>query len=128
MENLMFFLITFIIFFIIFLISYFIKRKKGIIGEAKELNLLIYWFKLKRKDLDSDKLVLIFTIINSLIISITATVCTMVKLNYVWQILIGFFMVMSLMYLSYAVVGKIILMKRGRKNGKYSKNRKKMAR
>ncbi|MDD2238702.1 MAG: hypothetical protein PHH51_02310 [Bacilli bacterium] len=122
MENLMFFLITFIIFFIIFLISYFIKRKKGTIGEAKELNLLIYWFKLKRNDLDNDRLVLIFTIINSLIISITATVCTMVKINYVWQILIGFVMVMSLMYISYAIVGKIILMKRGRKNGKHSKN------
>ncbi len=122
MENLMFFLIVFIIFFLIFLINFFIKKQKGTLKEAKEFNLLIYWFKLKRKDLDIEKLGLIFTLVNSLIISLTATICTMVNDNYIWQLLIGFVMVMSLMYISYGIIGKIVLMKRGRENGKYSKN------
>ena len=127
MENLMFFLIVFIIFFLIFLINFFIKKQKGTLKEAKEFNLLIYWFKLKRKDLDIEKLGLIFTLVNSLIISLTATICTMVNDNYIWQLLIGFVMVMSLMYISYGIIGKIVLMKRGRENGKYSKNWKKVA-
>lgn len=122
MENLMFFLIVFIIFFLIFLINFFIKKQKGTLKEAKEFNLLIYWFKLKRKDLDIEKLGLIFALVNSLIISLTATICTMVNDNYIWQLLIGFVMVMSLMYISYGIIGKIVLMKRGRENGKYSKN------
>lgn len=128
MEDLIFFLVTFVVIFLVYLTNYFIKRKKEILDKSKELDLLIYWFKLKRKELNSERLMLVFTLINSLIISGTATVCTVFDISYVWQIAIGFVMVLSLMYVSYGIIGKTLKKKRGKTNGKYSKNRKKVAR
>lgn len=128
MEDLLFFVVTFTITFMVFLVNYFIKRKKDTLKESKEITLLVYWFKLKRKEINSDTLMLVFTLVNSLIISLTATVCTIYDINYIWQIAIGFVMVLSLMYLSYGIIGITIKKRRGKNNGKHSKNRKKMAR
>lgn len=116
MEDLMFFLISFVVIFGILLINYFIKKKKGNLESSKEFLLLKSKFKLTKKDIDVEKLGLIFALVNSLIISITGTFTTMLDVDYIWQIAIGFVMLMILIYLSYGAVGKILLKRR--KNGK----------
>ncbi len=115
MENLMFFLITFIIVFITLLINYYIKKKKGNLFQMRELEMLRIRFKLKSKDLNHESLGLIFALVNSLIIAFTATICTMLKLNYLWQMIIGFSLLMALIYIVYGILGLFIKYQKGKK-------------
>ncbi len=108
MEDLFIFIMSFIIIFIIYLIMYFIKRKKGTLNKMKEFDILSSRFNLKRKNMDINKLGLIIILINSLIISITGTVCTMIDIEIIWQLLIAFAMLMSLIIISYTILGKIL--------------------
>ena len=105
----------------------------------KEFTLLINKNHLKRNYLDYNKLGLIIVLLNSLIISIVGTVCTMIDMKYYWQLMIGFVLLMFSIYFSYGILGKILKKKEpfieeknGKKeekngNDKHQKNRKKMA-
>ena len=109
--NLMYFLITFVVIFIFLLIRYFINKKNQRLSEMRELTLISVRFKIKRKDLAEEKLGIIFALINSFIISVTAVISTLITLKYIWQIVISLALLLCLIYIMYGIVGKIIVRK-----------------
>ena len=114
MEDIMVFLISFILVFIVYFILYCIKRRKKSLRNMQEIRLLVAKFRLK--DVNYKKLGFIVILINSFIIALTGTVCTMIDTSMVWQLVIGFAMLMALIILCYGCLGFII--KRGmKKNG-----------
>lgn len=119
MEDLMFFLITFVSIFIILLINYFIKKKKGILKNSREFLLLKTKFNLSKNDFDEEKLGLVLVLVNSFIIALTATITTIVSDDYIWQITIGFALLMILIYLIYGLIGKVLCKRKKVNNGKY---------
>lgn len=125
MENLYLFLISFTLIFIIYLIVYLIKMKKNKLSKMKEFDLLKSKFKLK--NIDYKKVGLILILINSFIISATGTICSMVDLNIAWQLCIGFFMLMMLIYSLYYILGSILVKqenKKGEDKNEHKRNRK----
>ena len=116
MENLFIFLMSFTFIFIILLINYFIKMRKNELVFSKEINLLVARFKLNKKKLNYKGVGLILVLINSLIIATTGTFATMNDFSYIWQLAIGFALLMSLIYVSYALVG-LCLKRKEDKNG-----------
>ena len=109
MENLLMFILSFSIIFIIYIIIYFIRRKRGTLYKTKDVEILVAKSKLKKKDLDLNKICLITSLLNSLIISITGTICTMIDLGYIWQLAIGFVMLMGLIYVSYTILARVLV-------------------
>ena len=108
MESLVVFVVAFIIIFAVNLIIYFYRRIRGNLSNMKEFDILASKFKLKRSNLNYKSLGFIMCLVNSLIISIAGTLCTMVDLNYIWQLLIGFALIMSFILISYGLIGKIL--------------------
>ncbi len=107
MENLYLFLISFSFIFIIYLLVFLIKMKRKKLSKMKEFDLLKSKFKLK--NINYKKVGLILVLINSFIISITGTVCSMVDLSLPWQLCIGFVMLMMLIYSLYFILGSILV-------------------
>ena len=64
--------------------------------------------QLKKKDINEKSIGIIICLLDSLIISISGTIATSIKANYVWQILIGFVLLMGLIFSLYEIVGRII--------------------
>ncbi len=116
MNNLIFMGIIFIVIFIIFIIKYLIQKKKGTVLDSRELELLKRWFSLTNKDFKNDKIIILLAIVNSFIISFTATVINLFKLKYAWKFLIALLIMMTLIYLFYGIIGKILYKKEGKKN------------
>ena len=114
MENIYFFLITFVIMFLILLIKYFIQNKKGSLNNSIELSLINMKYKLTKEEVKFVSLISVFN--NSFIISLTAAITSALNLNYMWQILIGFILLMILIYITNIIIEKIIS-KRRKKNG-----------
>ena len=126
MEDLFVFMTSFFIIFIVYLIIYLIKRKKKTLKDMKEFDILASRFHLSRKNMNENRLALIFVLVNSLIISSVGTMCTMVETNVIWQLLIGFALLMALIIIIYTIIGYILKKKEGIKN-EYKRNRKKVA-
>lgn len=124
MEQSIYFAVTFLVVFLLFLLNYLVKKNKGTLNESRELELLCIWFKIKRKDLNIKKTLIILLIINSFIISFTSLVFTTISLSYIWKILISFSLVTTLLFISYGIVGTFIIKKKENKNGKHKRNRK----
>ncbi len=106
MENLYLFLISFTFIFIIYLIVFLIKMKKRKLSKMKEFDLLKSKFKLKH--INYKKVGLILILINSFIISLTGTICSMIDLSIPWQLCIGFVLLMMLIYSLYYILGSIL--------------------
>ena len=124
MEDLFIFMITFVIVFIVYLIIYFVKRKQGKLDKMKEFDILATKFNLKRKNINVNRLGLVFVLVNSLIISITGTVCTSIDLGVIWQLLIAFVLLMALIILCYGFIGKILQKRERKDKNEHKRNRK----
>lgn len=132
MDKLKLSLILFIlIFIIVFLVDYlFIKRKylKRINGKGKrkkkknneliELSYLVGKFNLDKNKLPLKKVLMISSIINALIISLVSIVVMLIKVNYIIQLMIGFVLLISLIYSLYEIYGRFLVKKGYGKNGK----------
>lgn len=116
MENLIFMGTVFIIILIVFIIKYLIQKKKGTALDSRELELLKKWFSLTNKDFKNHKIIIILAIINSFIMSFTATLVNFLKINYIWKILIALLILMTLIYIFYGIIGKTLYKKEGNKN------------
>jgi len=127
MEDLFVFMASFIIIFIIYLIIYIFKRRKKELNKMKEFDILASRFNLKRKNMNTTRLGLIFVLVNSLIISLVGTFVTMIDVPLVWQLLMGFAGLMALIIIFYSLIGFILKKKEG-KNNEYKRNWKKVAR
>ncbi len=108
MEDLFVFLMSFSFIFIVYLVIYFIKLAKNDLGKVKEYDLLCAKFKIERSKINYKSFTIIIYLVNTLIISSTATVCTMFDLSYMWQMIIGFGMLMALIITLYTMLGKIL--------------------
>lgn len=125
--NLIFFLVVFLI---VFLISfYFIcrsrstkdkKTKKRIKGTDKlttEGMYLISRFNLDDKLVNLHMMNFYISIINAFIISFVATTVSLIKVNVVVQLLIGFVLLFALIYAIYEIYGRHLKKKWGKNNG-----------
>ena len=116
MEDLFVFLVSFIIIFIVYLVIYIVKRRRKKIRSMKEFQVLINRFKLNSNNLNYNGLALLFVLVNSFIIASTGTVVTMIDTNLIWQLLVSFVMLCSLIILFYSLIGFILKKKEGKKN------------
>ena len=114
MEDLFVFMCSFIIIFVVDLIIYIIRRKNKTLKNMKEFDVLASRFHLSRKNMNVNKLGLIFVLVNSLIISSAGTLCTMFDTNVVWQLLMGFGLLMALIIIVYIIIGIILKKKEGK--------------
>ena len=89
-----------------------------------QVELILTRQKLQKKDINEKTIGIIICLTDALIISISGTVATSLNINYIWQILIGFAMLMGLIYSLYEIIGRII--KRKCNKNEYKRNRKKV--
>ena len=109
MNSLLLFGLSYIILFIIYLIFfYIIGLKKKRILSSMQVEFLKVRFKFKNKDLNEKALGIIICIIDPLIISLTGTIVSLPKWHYILQLILGFVILMILIFSFYEIVGRII--------------------
>lgn len=89
------------------------KNKKRKNGEYKFLELLFlqYKYNIDQSKLLNKKFIILISIINALIISITFYISSLFNVNYVFQLLIAFVLVFGLIYSIYGIMGSIFIKK-----------------
>ena len=109
MESIKLFVISYLILFIIYLIFFYILglRKKRILN-SMQIEFLKIRFNLKNKDFNPKIIGLVITFIDPLIISLTGTIVSLPKWNYIIELLLGFVLLMALIYSFYEILGRII--------------------
>ena len=124
--NLCFFAGIFVIGFIIFYLINLRRVKKKKFNKIKEANYLIGRFKLDKQKINYNKLIIFISLVNSFIIAFVCTIISIIPLELIWKMLIGFVMLFIMIVLIYELMGKICLKKGWGKNAgiKSQKNRK----
>lgn len=82
--------------------------KKKTIEKSIQFRYLNIRFKLKKKDLIPKKIGLIVCFLDPLIISLTGTIISMPKWHYTIELLLGFVLLMALIYSFYEILGRIL--------------------
>lgn len=101
----MFYIILFILYFFFF---YLLGLKKKSILKSMQVQFLKVRFNLTNKDLNPKKIGLIISFIDPFIISLTGTIVSLPKWNYVFEIILGFVLLMALIYSIYELLGRLI--------------------
>ena len=123
MESIFLFAISYVIFFIIYLIFYYFRGlKKETILDSLQVEFLKVRFGFKNKELKPKKIGLIVTLVDPLIISLTGTIVSLPKWNYIISLLVGFVILMALIFSLYEILGRIL--KRKVDKNEYKRNRK----
>ena len=104
--NLIFFIVVFILAFIVILLANKYKLKKRKTKDIMELSYIKNKFKIDIKKLNIKKEIIIISILDSFIISFVATFISILKIHYIWQILIGFIILVALIYSIYELYGR----------------------
>lgn len=115
--NVIYFVISYLIIFLLY--SLVINRKKKSYKDAtKQMDILylVNKFKLNTKKTKYNTLKWITNIVNPLIISITFIIVTNIK-SFTLGIMIGFLVMMMLIYSIYEIIGRILKKKEFDKNG-----------
>ena len=115
--NVIYFVVSYLIIFLLY--SLVINRKKKSYKDAtKQMDILylVNKFKLNTKKTKYNTLKWITNIINPLIISITFIIVTNIK-SFILGIMIGFLVMMMLIYSIYEIIGRILKKKDFDKNG-----------
>ena len=109
-------------FLVIFLIVYFFtycmnlnhyKKKKY--KKINEYNYLTLKFHLPIKGENLRKMLISFSLIDAFIIAFVTTVITLIPIQFIWQLLIGFVLLFFLIYVCYEIYGKYLMKKRKEK-------------
>ena len=109
MQSLFLFIISFVLLFLIYLICFYIRGLKcHKIKSSMQVEFILKRQNLKKSDINEKSIGLIICILDPLIISISGVVASSFDLNYLWQILIGFALLMGLIYSLYEILGRII--------------------
>lgn len=111
-----------ILMLIVFLVDYYLinKRKLALIknkGKTKkgkqkkiksigEIDYLTIKFKLNKKKLNEDRMIIWISLINSFIISIVSSVVMLMPLKLMWLMLIAFVLLFCLIYSLYEIYGR----------------------
>ena len=73
-------------------------------------------FKLKKEKIINNKIFAVISCINALIISVVSIVIIIIKINIILQLLIGFILLLALIYSMYEILGRTLLKKGYDKN------------
>ena len=124
MESILTFIIAYILMFIIYFIFFYLKGKKhNSILNSIQVEFLKIRFQFKNKDLKQTKIGIIICFIDPLIISLTGTIVSGINMNFIIQILLGFVLLMALIFSFYEILGRIISKKiNNKKKRKVDKN------
>ncbi|MBE6140537.1 MAG: hypothetical protein E7172_03265 [Firmicutes bacterium] len=117
-------IICIIAFLIVFVYDYFIILKakyKGLIGKKKkkrnllisELELMKVNHKFELNNFELKKIILIIALINAFIISFTSFIIMLIPWDLIWRLLIGFVLMVGLIYAIYELLGRILERKYG---------------
>ena len=85
------------------------KRKKN--NELTEVTYLTSKFNLDKNKLNLNKLLIVISIINAFIISLVSVVVMLIRINVILQLIIGFVLLISLIYALYELLGRFLVMK-----------------
>ena len=109
MESLVLFVCSYFVFFVIYLIFFYIRglKRKAILNSL-QVEFLKVRFGFKNKELKPKKIGFIITLIDPLIISLTGTIVSLPKWNYILELLLGFVLLIALIYSFYEIIGRII--------------------
>ena len=91
------------------------KGKKKKIKTIGEVDYLKAKFKLKEKELDLDKMIIVISIINAFIISIVSSIIMLIPFAIMWQMIIAFALLFGLIYALYEIYGRHLKHKEERK-------------
>jgi hypothetical protein len=116
MNDFIFFIILFVILFLIYALRTLIKTRRKTLKNMGEITYLINRFKLDEKKLNYKSLAYIVSFINSFIISLSSSLISAINLYYIWQLMIGFVLLISLIYSLYGILGVILKRKGMSKN------------
>lgn len=109
MNSIILFLISYTIMFLIYLIFFYMKGlKKKTILNSMQVEYLKIRFNIDPKSLNPKKIGLVITFLDPLIISLTGTIASLPKWNYITELLLGFLLLMLLIYSFYEILGRII--------------------
>ena len=109
MKSLIIFGIAYIVLFILYIVFFYIlglKHKK--ILSSMQIEFLKIRFGFKNKDFNVKKIGFIICLIDPLIISLTGTIVSLPKWNYIIELVIGFALLMALIYSFYEIIGRIM--------------------
>ena len=112
--NLIFFFVLALIIFLgdyLFVFKRKLKSKKVKNDEIMEISYLIYKFKLDKNKVLYKPMCLYCALINGFIISGVVTVICLFDIGYIWRLLIGFVMLLGLIYSIYEIYGRILIKK-----------------
>lgn len=90
------------------------KRKKN--NELTEVTYLTSKFNLDKNKLNLNKLLIVISIINAFIIALVSVVVMLIRINVILQLIIGFILLISLIYALYELLGRFLVMKGYDKN------------
>ncbi len=122
--NVIFFLVVFLIIYIIIYCYNLRKIKKKKENTMLEYHYLISKFHLDPEILKARKVILVISIIDAFIISFVTTFLSVVELSIFWQIMIGFVLLVSLIYACYEIYGRYLVKKGFQKKIKERKKKK----
>jgi len=100
------YLITFIFIYLLYII-FVLKRKKGLerLPNSTEVRFLMTKFKLDKEKIDIKKLGYVIGLANAFIITTTITIVLLLD-NFVFMLLVGFFILIPLIIITYMIIGK----------------------
>ena len=85
------------------------KKKKH--NELTEVFYLKTKFKLDERKLNTNKIMVIISCINAFIISLVSVVVILIRINIILQLLIGFVLLIALIYSIYEIFGRLLVKK-----------------
>ena len=118
LEELILFILTFLLIFIIYELFLVRKAKKDKRRKKPiEVNYLIGKYNLDINKLNYRRLLNIISVVSAFDISLVVTIVSLFN-NFLFQLLVGFVLIMLLIIVSYDIVGRIYKKKGCCKNGK----------
>ena len=123
MESLLLFGISYLILFVLYFIFFYLLgiKNKNIL-DSIQIEFFIKRFNLKKRDFNAKKIGIIICLLDPLIISLTGTIVSLPKWHYIIELLIGFILLLILIYSFYEIIGRII--KRKVDRNEHKRNRK----
>ena len=107
---------------IVFLIDYFLinkkklnliknkgltkKGKKKKIKSISEIDYLTMKFKLNKKNLNMDRMIIMISLINAFIISVVSSIAMLMPFAIMWQLIVAFALLFGLIYALYEIYGR----------------------
>ena len=84
------------------------KRKRKELKDIIEIKFLVAMHKLNKEKLLNKKIIFIISIIDSFIITMVFLVITLLPYGIFWQLLVGFVLLLGLIYSIYSILGNIL--------------------